>query len=45
MLFKILIFIFVVGLFVTPITYYLRSRRNPPPPTHASADSYREWKD
>lgn len=44
MLFKILIFIVVVGLFVTPITYYLRSRRNPPP-THASADSYREWKD
>lgn len=45
MLFKILVFIVVAGLFITPITYYLRSRRNPLPPTRASADSYREWKD
>lgn len=45
-MFTVLILIIVLGLAATPITYYLRSRRNPdkPPPT-ANAKSFKEWKD
>ena len=45
-MFTVLILIIVLGLAATPITYYLRSRRNPekPPPT-ATAKSFKAWKD
>jgi hypothetical protein len=46
MLFTVLIFVVVAGLFVTPITYYLRSKRNPPSAApKATPGTFKEWKD
>lgn len=41
-----LVIIVVLALAATPITYYLRSRRNPDkvPPT-ANAKTFKEWKE
>lgn len=41
-----LVIIIVLGLAATPITYYLRSKRNPDkaPPT-ATPKTFKEWKD
>ena len=45
-MFATLIVIVVLALAATPITYYLRSKRNPvkAPPT-ANANTFKEWKD
>ena len=45
-MFTALILLIVLGLAATPITYYLRSRRNPDKaPPSANAKSFKEWKD
>ncbi len=45
-MFTALIVIIVLALAATPITYYLRTRRNPDkaPPT-ATPKTFKEWKD
>ncbi|MDO9452738.1 MAG: hypothetical protein Q7J29_07735 [Stagnimonas sp.] len=45
-LYLALVIIVVLGLAATPITYYLRSRRNPDkaPPT-ATPKTFKDWKD
>lgn len=46
MFFTALILIIVVALAATPITYYLRSRRNPDrAPPSATTKSFKEWKE
>jgi uncharacterized membrane-anchored protein len=43
-----LVVIVVVGLAVLPLSYYLRSRRNPQqsrPPPGVNHDTFKEWKD
>ena len=46
MLYAALTLIIVLGLAATPITYYLRNKRNPVrPPPGATAESFKEWKD
>ena len=38
--------IVVLALAATPITYYLRTRRNPDkPPPSVNADTFKEWKE
>ena len=45
-LYLVLVVIVVIGLAATPITYYLRSRRNPDPaPPSATPKTFKEWKD
>lgn len=45
MFFTALIVIIVLALAATPITYYLRTRRNPDKvPPSANAKSFKEWK-
>lgn len=45
-MFTALIIIVVLGLAATPITYYLRTRRNPDKvPPSATAQSFKDWKD
>ncbi len=45
-MFTAFIVIIVLALAATPITYYLRSRRNPnKAPPSANAKTFKEWKD
>jgi len=45
-LFTVFIILIVLALAATPLTYYLRTRRNPvKPPPGASAKTFKEWKD
>lgn len=46
MFYAIITFIIVIGLAVLPISYYLRSRRNPTViPPKATEKTFKEWKD
>lgn len=46
MLLKIILLVIVLALAATPITYYLRTRRNPERlPPKVSAKTFKEWKD
>lgn len=45
-MFTVLVIIIVLALAATPITYYLRTRRNPDKvPPSANANTFKEWKD
>jgi len=44
----VIVFLVVAGLAVLPLTYYLRSRRNPgqtKAPPGATEKTFKEWKD
>lgn len=46
MLYAVITLIIVIGLAVLPISYYLRSRRNPDKiPPGASQKTFKEWKE
>lgn len=46
MLYAAITLIIVLALAATPITYYLRSKRNPVrPPPGATEKTFKEWKD